>query len=114
MVGGKDTPMLRMLNYLLLTPIAALILIVAYAFRGWVSIGLDPTGFSGLKPVDAPEYAALLAAMAVGVVAGGVSAWLGQGGRRRALREAEQEIRRLRAELQAARYAAEPVLARSA
>ena len=105
---------MRFFKYLLLTPLAAIILIVAYANRGWVTVGFDPTGFSGVKPIEAPEYAALLAAMAVGVVAGGASTWLGQGGRRRALREAEIEIRRLRAELQAARFAAGPTLARSA
>jgi hypothetical protein len=105
---------MRFLAYLVMTPIAAVILVIAYANREWVTIGLDPTGYTGLQPIAAPQYAALLAAMAIGVVAGGVSSWLGQSGRRRALREAEIENRRLRGELQAARDAGAPVLARSA
>ena len=105
---------MRFFKYFLMTPLAALILFIAYANREWVTIGFDPTGLSGLKPVDAPEYAALLAAMALGVIAGGFTTWMGQARHRRALREAEIEISRLRGELQAQRFAAEPVLARTA
>jgi hypothetical protein len=110
MIRVRDPEPMRFLKYLVLAPIAALILIFAYANREWVTIYFDPVGFSGLKPVSAPEYAALLVAAAAGVIAGGAATWLGQGRHRRALRDAEAEISRLRGELQAARFAAHPAL----
>jgi hypothetical protein len=90
---------MRLLKFLIVAPIAALLLIFAFANREWVTIKFDPIGGSGLEPIQAPEYAVLLIAAGLGVVAGSVATWLGQGWRRRALREAEAEAARLRQEL---------------
>ncbi len=97
---------MRFLKFLALTPVAALLVAFLFANREWVTIYFDPLGVSGLKPVQAPQFAALLAAMAVGVVIGHLSAWLGQARHRRAAREAKAEAARLRAELQRASPAA--------
>jgi uncharacterized integral membrane protein len=104
---------MRVLRFLILAPLAALILIFAYANRAWVTINFDPFGGSGLAPVAAPQYVILLLAMAFGVVIGGVSTWLGQAKYRRAAREARAEAARLRGELQTQRIPA-PSLARPA
>jgi hypothetical protein len=105
---------MRVLKFLFLAPLAALILIFAYANREWVTINFDPIGGSGLTPLATPQYVALLVAMAFGVVVGGVSTWLGQSKHRRAAREARAEADRLRGELQTQRFAAAPSLARPA
>ncbi len=105
---------MRLLKFIVIAPLAALILTFAYANRQWVTIYFDPTGGSGLKPVPAPQYAVLLIAMALGVVIGGVSTWMGQAKHRRAAREARAEAARLRGELQAQRFASAPAFARPA
>ncbi len=105
---------MRFLKFLLIAPLAALLLIFAYANREPVTIYFDPIGGSGLAPVAAPAYLALLIAAAVGVIAGSFATWIGQGVYRRAARRAEAESARLRNELQAARLGATPPLARRA
>ncbi len=103
---------MRFLKFIVIVPVATLILIFAYANRQSVTINFDPVGGSGLKPVTAPDFEVLLIAMALGVVIGGVSTWFGQGKHRRAAREAKAEVARLRGELQAQRST--PSLARPA
>jgi hypothetical protein len=105
---------MRLLRYIVIAPLAAFILMLAYANREWVTIYFDPTGGGAIKPLPAPQYAVLLIAMAFGVVIGGVSTWFGQAKHRRAAREARAEAARLRGELQAQRFAAAPALARPA
>jgi hypothetical protein len=105
---------MRVLKYLIAAPIAALILVFAFANREWVTIYFDPIGGSGLAPVPAPQYAVLLIAAALGVIAGSVTTWVGQGWRRRALREAEAEAARLRQELQSQRFTPPPTFTRQA
>ena len=56
---------MRVLKFLFLAPLAALILIFAYANREWVTINFDPIGGSGLTPLATPQYVALLVAMAL-------------------------------------------------
>ena len=102
---------MRFLKFLLLAPLAAVILLFAFANRESVTIYFDPVGGSGLKPVEAPEYVALLIAAALGVVAGGMMTWIGQGRHRRAARQAQAEAARLRHELQSARFATAPAIA---
>ena len=104
---------MSVLKLLVFTPLAAILLIFAFANRDGVTIRFDPTGYTGLQSVTAPEYAALFAAMAVGVVAGSLSTWLGQSARRRALGEAQAEIARLHGELEVARSTPEMSLART-
>ena len=94
---------MRFLKFLVLAPLAAVILIFAFANREWVTINFDPVGISGLTPVQAPLFLILLIAAALGVIAGGATTWIGQGRHRRAAREAQAEAARLRAELHAAR-----------
>jgi uncharacterized integral membrane protein len=98
MVRRGHEPM-RFLKFLVLTPLAAIILIFAFANREWVTIYFDPIGGHGLNPVQAPEYVALLIAAAVGVVAGSVATWIGQARHRHAARAAQAEAQRLRGEL---------------
>src|SRR3954447_19491830 len=84
---------------LVLLPVAIVAVLFAVANRGPVLISFDP--FSGRAPefsATVPLYAALFAALALGVVIGGTAAWLVQAKHRRARREHQREAHRLRVE----------------
>jgi uncharacterized integral membrane protein len=89
----------NILAALILIPLAALIVLLAVANRAAVTISLDP--FIAEKPaitVTQPLFVLILATLIVGVVIGGIAAWLRQGRWRRAARVAEAEVRALRQE----------------
>ena len=72
--------MIRFFKGLLLLPIAILVVAIAVANREAVRVSFDP--FSPEMPVFSltlPLYAILFACVAIGVVVGGIGAWLGQG-----------------------------------
>lgn len=75
--------MRRILSWLIMIP--AFIAVVVFALNNKTVVALDlwPFGFQ----VEMPIYLALLLALVAGVLLGGVSAWLGQGRVRSALRE---------------------------
>jgi uncharacterized integral membrane protein len=83
----------------ILVPLAILIVMFAVANRASVAVSLDP--FSTVAPafsVHVPLFLALLLALIVGVLAGGVGAWLKQAKWRRAARRLERDLRAARAE----------------
>ena len=91
----------NIVRVLVLAPLALLIAMFAVANRAPVLIGFDP--FGAQPPMFAfvsPLYLALMAALILGVVVGGVAAWMSQNPRRR-------RARRLAAELKASRTEAE-------
>lgn len=91
--------MRQFLKALILLPVAIVVVLLAVANRGPVTISLDP--FSGGAPefsATVPLYAALFGAVALGVLVGGMAAWLAQAKHRRARREQQREAQRLRAE----------------
>lgn len=91
---------------LILVPIALVIVLFSVANRGSVRISLDP--FSRDMPTlsyDVPLFAIVLAAVFLGVIVGGVAAWLGQGKHRKAARRNRREVEALRSETQALRSA---------
>jgi uncharacterized integral membrane protein len=91
--------MRQFLKALILLPIAIAVVLLAVANRGPVKISFDP--FSGAAPefsATVPLYAALLAALAIGVIIGGIASWTTQSKHRRARRLTQREAQRLRAE----------------
>lgn len=108
--------MRRLISWLLIIPIAALVVAFAVANRGPVSVGLDPLPFS----YDMPLYVVVLGAVAVGFLWGGLSAWISAGKTRRLARRrrlqlesAERDLKTLREKVskmeeQAARMKATP------
>ena len=91
--------MIRFLKALILLPVAILVVLLAVANRAPVTLSLDP--FSQ----DAPEFAAqvplfavIFAAVAVGVLIGGIASWLAQGRNRKERRRFRREARTLRYE----------------
>lgn len=97
----------RIVNWLVLLPVAIVAVALAVANRGPVTVSLDP--FSREAPALAltlPVYAVVLLALTAGVVIGGIAVWLKQGTYRKRCRRAEgqldvarAEAERLRAEL---------------
>jgi uncharacterized integral membrane protein len=91
--------MINFLKALILFPIAIIVVLLAVANRGPVTLSLDP--FSREAPEVAftvPLFAVIFGAVMLGVVLGGMGAWLAQGKHRRAERQYKREARRLRAD----------------
>lgn len=91
--------MLRFIKALVMLVVAVVVILLAVANRGLVQLSLDP--FSAEAPelaYQVPLYAVIFAAVALGVVIGGIGAWLAQSKHRRAEREYRREVRDLRQE----------------
>jgi len=91
--------MRKFIAAIILIPLAILMVMFAVANRGSVAISLDP--FSANAPaltVHMPLFLLLLIALIVGVLAGGIAAWLRQAKWRRAARRLDRELRTARAE----------------
>lgn len=103
--------MIRFLKGLVLLPVAIVVVAIAVANREAVRLSFDP--FAPDTPafsVTLPLYAILFAAVALGIVVGGIGAWLGQAETRRKSRERRREIRRLEGETSRLRtYAPAPM-----
>ena len=90
-------------------PLGIVLVAFAVANRHAVTVSFDP--FSANEPaavVTLPLFALVIGLLILGVVVGGVAAWLGQGKWRRHTRRLEREHTDLRTELDGLRRAAEP------
>lgn len=91
--------MIRFLKGLVLLPVAIVVVALAVANREAVRLSFDP--FSPDLPafsMTLPLYVILFAAVALGVVLGGIGTWAGQSSTRRQSRERRREIHRLETE----------------
>ena len=87
------------LKALLIVPMALLVVLFAVANRQVVRLSLDPVSRDApLYGFDAPLFAVVIAAVAIGVIIGGCASWLAQGKHRKARRVLGKEAERLRAE----------------
>jgi uncharacterized integral membrane protein len=91
--------MRRVLFLVVLVPLAIVIVILSVANRGAVVFSLDPFGGNALA-FAAPLFVFLFAALLLGIVVGGIAAWLRQGRWRHAARTERAEAARLRSELE--------------
>jgi uncharacterized integral membrane protein len=90
---------IRFLKALILLPIAILVVLLAVANRGPVTLSLDP--FSQAAPEFAaqlPLFAVIFLAVMVGVLIGGTASWLAQGKTRKTRRQFRREANQLRHE----------------
>ena len=89
---------------LLLIPLALLIVVFAVANRGAVTISLDPfVGDPPMFSVSLPLFLLLLVVLILGVVVGGIAAWMRQSRWRRRARRLSAELKASRAEAEAVR-----------
>jgi uncharacterized integral membrane protein len=88
----------RIIFVIVVVPVAVVLIALAVANRELVSFTLNP--FNPGDPamtLNAPLFAFLFAALAVGVVIGGCATWVRQGRYRRIARERSREADRLKA-----------------
>ena len=93
----------KIIRALILIPLAVLIIGFAVANRQTVTVSFDP--FDQAAPAYAmtlPVFVLIIVLVILGVIIGGIAAWLGQNKWRRAASRHEAEGRRLRMELDAA------------
>jgi uncharacterized integral membrane protein len=89
--------MMSVLKWIVLLPIAVLVLCFAVANRHGVTIYFNPLVTEDQEySLAAPLYLILLLVLMAGVAIGGVAAWLAQGKHRRAARRARAEVDRLK------------------
>jgi hypothetical protein len=96
--------MRRLLFIVVLLPLGVVAVGLSMANRQPVTVSLDPFGvFAGGWEASLPLFVLLFAVLAIGVVIGGVAAWLGQSKWRYAARLERANVARLRQELERSR-----------
>ncbi len=90
--------MKRLLEVLILLPLAVIGLALAVANRHAVTVSFDPFAATAAGAIEAPLFVVLIVALIVGVLLGGFFTWLSQGKHRRALRDVRAEAARLRSQ----------------
>src|SRR5579862_7719917 len=101
MVWEEASPVLRkIVTAIIVVPPAALLIAFAVANRQTVTVSFDP--FSSAAPAYSatlPLFAVIFVVLIVGVLLGGIAAWLRQGKWRRSARRLEAEVRSLQTEI---------------
>jgi len=93
------------LKWLLLAPIAVVIVTFAIVNRHSVPVSFDPFGsdLPGLR-FEVPLFVVMFACAMLGVVAGSMATWIRQARHRRALRDTRSDLAHLREEAERARH----------
>ena len=84
------------MRWLILAPFLLLLVLFALSNTSPVRVGLWPTGWS----LEAPLSLAILGAMALAFLVGGLLVWIAELGQRRRARRAEHAVRLLEAQVQ--------------
>jgi len=90
----------KIITAIIVVPLAAILIAFAVANRHLVTVSFDP--FSSTAPAYAatlPLFAIILAVLILGVLVGGIAAWIKQSKWRRAARRLDGEVRSLQQEL---------------
>ena len=90
----------RIVAAVVLVPLAVIMIAFALANRENVTISFDP--FGGAEPaasVTLPLFALIILLLIIGVLVGGLAAWLRQGKWRETARRFERELQQLRGKL---------------
>jgi uncharacterized integral membrane protein len=94
----------KIITAIIVIPLAAIIIAFAVANRQTVTVSFDP--FSSSSPayaVTLPLFAVIIITLILGVLIGGIVAWIRQRKWRRTARRLEAEVRALRDEQEAIR-----------
>src|SRR5690554_5322612 len=100
----------KIVQLFLILPLTILLVVFAVANRHFVTLSLDP--FGGDNPalsLQVPLFLLFFITLTLGVLIGGIAAWLGQGKwRRRARREHEEAVRWRHRAAETARHSVPP------
>jgi uncharacterized integral membrane protein len=92
--------MRRFLTIFVLIPVGIVVVVLSVANRAAVTFSLDPIGAGSTGwMVTAPFYVFLFAAVALGIVIGGVATWIRQGRWRQLARSERANADRLRGDV---------------
>jgi len=94
----------KIVSALILVPLAVVIIVFAVANRQAVTVSFDP--FSSTSPAYAatlPLFIIIFTVLIVGVLVGGIAAWIGQAKWRRLARKRDADVRGLHQELETIR-----------
>jgi uncharacterized integral membrane protein len=100
----------KVVAWVTLVPLAIVIVAFAVANRQDVTVSLDP--FNPAVPaasVTKPLFVVILGVLILGVIVGGIAAWLRQTKWRRTARRLEREVANLRAEVDTLKRSGVPV-----
>ena len=90
----------KIVTWIVIVPIAAVIIAFAVANRQTVTVSFDP--FSSVNSAFAatlPLFAVIFAVLILGVIIGGIAAWIRQSKWRRRARQLDGEVRTLHEEI---------------
>ena len=94
----------KIVTWIIVIPLAAVIIAFAVANRQTVTVSFDP--FSSASPAYAatlPLFVVIFVVLILGVLVGGIAAWIRQGKWRRAARRLDGEVRALHDEIEGIR-----------
>lgn len=100
--------MASLFRLLFIAPVAVVVILLAMANRAPVQLSFDPVSADGAYTFTVPLFVAVLGALMIGIVIGGVAVWLGQGKHRRAARTALREAEAAKAEAERLRKLVPP------
>jgi uncharacterized integral membrane protein len=108
-VPGAENMLKRLVGWLVLLPLALLLVLFALANRGPVAVGFDPLSPANplVAPLQLPLFVLIYACLLAGIVLGGVAAWAAHGPDRRERRRLRRDLKAAEASL-AARAASRP------
>lgn len=98
--------MRRFVLLFVIVPITVVVVVLSVANRSLVTFSLDPFSATPSLSLTAPFFVFLFAALGLGVLLGGVAAWIGQGKWRRAARAERANAAALRREVDQLRASA--------
>jgi uncharacterized integral membrane protein len=102
---SAGTLLRRIVAAVILVPLAVVIIAFAVANRQKVTVSFDPFSSDlAASSVTRPLYQVIIAVLILGVVIGGVAAWLRQANWRRTARRLEREVHELRSEVASFRH----------
>ena len=90
----------------LIVPLTVMVIVLSVANRSSVTLLLDPFGASPALSVTAPFFVFLFGALGLGILLGGIAAWIGQGKWRRAARNERANAAALRRDVDQLRASA--------
>jgi len=101
---GELSVLRKIATWVVIVPLAAAIIAFAVANRQTITVSFDP--FSSVSPAYAatlPLFAVIFAVLILGVVVGGIAAWIRQSKWRRRARQLDGEVRALHGEIETIR-----------